>query len=61
MCKGTYDYYRRHKRSVYEEVARLREARRLSLKQATILVEEVWVHQDSELRLRYEERREDAP
>jgi hypothetical protein len=57
----TYGYYRRNKRSVREEVARACEATALSLNRAAVLVQEVWIEQDGELRLRYEKGREKAP
>lgn len=60
-CRCTYDYYRRHEGGVHEEIAGLREPRRLALKHAAVLVEEVRVHEDGELGLRDEERREEAP
>lgn len=40
---STYDDDGRHKHVVHEEVTRLREPRRLALKSAAILVEEVWI------------------
>ena len=41
--QNTYDYDRANEHSVDEEIARLREARRLALKTAAVLVEEVRV------------------
>lgn len=58
---NTYNYKRSAERCVCEEVTGLREARRLALKAAAILVAEVRVHKDSELRLRDQERRERTP
>jgi hypothetical protein len=41
--EGTHEYYRPNKRGVREEIARLREPRRLALNGAAILITEVWV------------------
>jgi hypothetical protein len=68
MCRGhgngradTYNYDCRYECSVCEEVTGLREPRRLALEKAAILIEEVRIHQDRELRFRDQERREEAP
>jgi predicted nucleic acid-binding protein len=57
----TYNYHRRAKCRVGEEVAGLREPRRLALKAATILIAEVGIEKDRKLWFRDQKRRERAP
>ena len=59
--RGTYDNHSSNKHGIHEEVSRLREATGLPLNSAAILVQKVWIKQDSKLWLRYEKGREDAP
>ena len=63
MCEktDTYDYDRSNEHSVYEEVAWLCEARRFALDGAAVLVKEVWIQQNGELRFRNKKPSEDTP